>query len=270
MRGRGDPGAGEREAGGAKAGDGAIIVPAYARTAEIYDVMVGRYAFDMWKDNFEKLSHAYDIDISMVADVACGTGMVSRYLAERGAEVLACDISRQMLKAALKAMVCCENGKQIRFFRQDMRCLSLPRRVPLLICSTDALNHLLKEEDISKALSAFKAALAKGGHALFDMNTLWQLREGCDSETWCFEVEGKAMRWTSRWDERSATATLFMEYEGPGGQKEVEVHRERGYEGDFIAREALRSGFSGIDVYDAKGLENPSMHTRRLQFVAWA
>ncbi len=250
--------------------NGTGMAPAYTHTAEVYDAMVGTYAFDMWRENFERLKRIYNIDTSRVADIACGTGLASRYLAARGSEVWACDISQQMLRVALRAGDTGQHPDNIRFFRQDMTRLSLPRRVTLLICATDALNHLLREEDVSKALSAFRAALLKGGHALFDLNTLWQLREGCDEEEWNFKVEGRNMRWRSRWDEASETATLFMEFEGDKGQSLVEIHRERGYEAEFIAKEALRNGFKGIDAYDARGLAKPSHRTRRMQFVAWA
>ncbi|MDI6831853.1 MAG: class I SAM-dependent methyltransferase [Actinomycetota bacterium] len=259
-RARRDGGIGARGAGPWK---GARAVPPYSRTAALYDAMVGRFAFDMWRENFERLCRLFPIDASLTADVACGTGLAARYLAQRGAEVLACDIEPRMLRAASAG------HEGVRFFRQDMRRLCLPRRVTLLICATDALNHLLEEEDLSMTLGAFRDALVEGGHALFDLNTLWQLREGCDSETWCFEVEGNAMRWTSRWDEADAIATLWMECEGEDGGRVVEVHRERGYEEGFVVREALRRGFRGVEVYDARGLGRPSLRTRRLQFVAW-
>ena len=259
-----------RSPGGRVGGEAAMkageTVPAYSRTADIYDLLVGRYAFDMWRENFEKLCRVYPIDASLVADVACGTGLVSRYLALRGAEVLATDISVRMLKVAASAP---EAGR-VRYMRQDMRRLSLPRRVTLLICATDALNHLLLEEDLRLALTSFRAALRDGGYALFDLNTPWQLREGCDSETWCFEVEGYAMRWESRWDEEENTAMLVMECEGPEGDAFVEVHRERGYETGFVIEEALRCGFRGIEVHDARGLVRPTPRSRRIQFVAQA
>ena len=240
-------------------------VPAYSRTADIYDLMVGRYAFDMWRENFEKLCRIYPIDASLVADVACGTGKASRYLALRGAEVLATDISERMLKVAASAP---EAGR-VRYMRQDMRRLALPRRVTLLICATDALNHLLQEEDLRMALASFRAALVEGGHALFDLNTAWQLREGCDSEPWCFEMEGYTMRWRSRWDGEENIATLVMECESPEGDVFVEVHRERSYETGFVIEEALRCGFRGIETHDARGLARPTPRSRRIQFVVW-
>ncbi|NPV60947.1 MAG: class I SAM-dependent methyltransferase [Actinobacteria bacterium] len=243
-----------------------VTVPAYSRTADIYDLMVGRYAFDMWRENFEKLCRIYPIDASSVADIACGTGLASRYLALQGSEVVATDISARMLMVAASAP---EAGR-VRYMRQDMRRLALPRRVTLLICATDALNHLLLEEGFRLAMASFRAALTEGGHALFDLNTAWQLREGCDSEPWCFEMEGYTMRWVSRWDEERNIATLVMECEGPEGEVFVEVHRERGYDTGFVIEEALRCGFRGIEAHDARGLGRPTLRSRRIQFVAWA
>jgi len=157
------------------------------------------------------------------------------------------------------------------FLRQDMRYLDLPRRVDTLICASDSLNHLLREDDVRLALRSFYRALDDGGRALFDVNTEYQLREGADDEPWEFELDGMTVRWASSWDEENATATLRMFYgtagkHGAGGV--VEVHRERAYPGPWLEQELYRAGFSGVEVMDAAGLGKPGPRTRRLQIVA--
>jgi SAM-dependent methyltransferase len=243
-----------------------LVVPSYSTSAGIYDLMVGRFAFEHWKENFERLETTYGFDISVVADAACGTGLAAMYLAERGAWVFACDLSEHMLREAAEK----QSSIRICYTRQDMRYLQPPEKVTLLSCATDAMNHLLSEDDMRRALNSFRAALRPGGHAIFDMNTAWQLRQGSDTTAWEFEVSGQRMRWLSAWDEERMTSTLsmvFMGADGRGGDV-VEVHHERAYDAEWVLGELGDAGFHGAEVLDAAGLGKPSERTRRLLFVA--
>lgn len=242
------------------------IVPAYSLTAQLYDRMVGLYAFEQWRENFERLERRYPFDLSLCGDVACGTGMVSSYLAERGAEVIAFDISPQMLFSARRRI----STRGVKLARQDMRYLAPPSRLSLIVCATDSLNHLLSGMDIGRTFRAFLAALRPGGHAVFDMNTAWQLREGSDTQPWDFEVDGVSMRWVSEWDESEQTANLrliFPATKDAIGAAKVEVHRERAYPVAWLRDELRRAGFNRAEVLDAAGLGKIGDNTRRLQFI---
>jgi SAM-dependent methyltransferase len=240
--------------------------PAYSVSAAIYDLMVGRYAFEHWRENLERLELRYDLDLTCVADAACGTGLAAAYLAERGAEVFASDLSSHMLREAERTRT---NGR-VRFQRQDMRYLYPPHPVCLINCATDAMNHLLHESDVRRTLASFHAALLPGGYAIFDMNTAWQLREGSDTVPWEFEVCGRPMRWMSTWDEGRAISTLSITFLDENGHGEglVEIHRERAYDADWITGELREAGFNHVYVLDAAGLGKASERTRRLQFIA--
>jgi SAM-dependent methyltransferase len=242
------------------------VIPAYSLTALLYDQIIGRFVFEQWLENFERLEKRYRLDLSSCADVACGTGLASRYLANRKSEVFAFDRSREMLREAMER----SNGL-VRIQRQDMRYLLPPSKVSLLICASDSLNHLLNENDVISTIRAFFAALKPGGHAIFDMNTIWQLREGRDDKPWDFEVDKLPVRWLSKWNEKNLTATLrfiFPSIVNNRGETLEEIHRERAYSGDWILHELKKAGFQGVEVLDAAGLGKIGDHTRRFQFVA--
>ncbi len=245
---------------------GPLEVTTYSTSAGIYDLMVGRFAFEHWKENFERLEARYLFDLSRVADIACGTGLAAEYLARRGATVYAADLSEHMLREAARK----RPSVRIRYMRQDMRYLQPPRRVSLLNCATDAVNHLLSEADVKRAFRSFRAALQPGGHAVFDMNTAWQLREGSDNREWDFEVAGQRMLWMSDWDEAKMVSTLSIVFKmrGDKGEDLVEVHRERAYDPAWVLEELGRAGFGAAEVLDAAGLGKPSAQTRRLLFVS--
>ncbi len=231
--------------------------------------MVGEVLHRIWRENLERLERRYGLGLDLVADVACGTGLTTRYLAERGSRVLGVDGSEDMLKVAAARL---KGYKRVTLLRQDMRHLSLPSKVRTVICAGDSLNHLLRGEDLRRALFSFAAALEAGGALLFDMNTEYQLREGRDEEEWRFSLEEWDFRLKSDWEEGTATAVLTMHLErrtGEGTEQWVEVHRERAYPPDQVVSLLREAGFGRVDVWDAAGLGKPGAKTRRLQFVVF-
>lgn len=247
-----------------------IRVPAYRMTSLLYDSLVGVYAHQQWRENIERLEKRFALDLSRVADVACGTGLAAHYLAERGCEVLAVDISPDMLQVAARRLA---GRKNVLLMRQDMRYLQLPVKVSTLVCATDSLNHLLRERDVRQVLVSFRRALTRGGHLLLDMNTAWQLREGRDEDDWVFDVDEWRLRWRCEWDEERMTATVTMVLQSTrsgDAERWVEVHRERAYPLEWTAHCLREAGFRRVEVLDAAGLGKPGERTRRLQYVACA
>lgn len=242
--------------------------PPYRFSSVVYDRLVGEWAHQHWRENCERLIKRYHLDLSLVADVACGTGLNAAYLAEKGSEVYAVDISPAMLRVAARRL---RGYGKVTILLQDMRYLALPRRVGTLFCATDSLNHLLEEEDVILAVRSFYHNLRPGGHLVCDVNTAWQLREGADDVPWEFELDGWRVTWKSEWDERSLTAALGMRLrygEGVRAREIYETHRERAYDEEFITGTMMEAGFSAVEALDAAGLGKPGARTRRLLFVA--
>ncbi len=243
--------------------------PAYSRTAELYDRLIGEGLFQSWKENFERLRDIFTFDLRTCADIACGTGLAARYLAEQGARVFAVDLSPQMLAEAEKRT----RGLEVRLLRQDLRHLRLPERVSLVTCNADSLNHLLGEGDLRAALAAVKRNLRFGGHFMFDVNTPAQLAAQADSAVWRMREDNVRMYWKSSYDSESGIATLEMVHviESPGGNSCYrEVHRERGYGREEVEAAAGAAGYTVLYCWDAAGLGPVLEKTRRIQFLACA
>ena len=241
--------------------------PAYSRTAAIYDELVGEGLFEAWKENFQRLQAAFKLPLKVCADVACGTGMAARFLAECGARVYAVDISPQMLEEAERRT----RGLKVELLRQDLRQLALPEKVDLLTCNADSLNYLLEEGELLLSLARFRENLRPGGYAVFDVNTPYQLMGQEDGATWEMRLGDMRMYWRSRYDLGSGIATLEMRHveEGPDGELCYrEVHRERGYGKEDVESALREAGFSNAWCWDAAGLVPVSDGTRRLQFLA--
>ena len=99
-------------------------------------------------------------------DLACGAGRNAVYLAERGWDVAACDISLEGLRRA--QALARERGVQLRLFCQDLSTVRLPaEHFDLVICFFYLLRELFPQ---------IKATLRPGGLIVFKTYTTDQLR----------------------------------------------------------------------------------------------
>ena len=80
---------------------------AYEFLAGCYDAFTADVHYARWADYLEKHFARSRLPIRTVLDLACGTGSLTRVLAERGYEMIGADLSQEMLAQAA------ENGKQV-------------------------------------------------------------------------------------------------------------------------------------------------------------
>jgi hypothetical protein len=106
--------------------------------------------------------------------------------------------------------------------RADMR--ALPRSIGTfdwITCLDDALNHLLGDGDLVRALASMARRLRPGGLLTFDLNSLGAHREGF-AATWVVEEPGLFLCWEGRGcapdpgEPGSADISIFESADGPG------------------------------------------------------
>ncbi len=104
-------------------------------------------------------------------DVGCGSGEATMRLAYNRHDVIALDVSEQMLRVASEKFA--ERGLNIPVVRQSADSLSLPFKADFITAVCDVVNYLRRPEKF------FKAAhdnLAKGGILAFDISSEYKLR----------------------------------------------------------------------------------------------
>ena len=117
-----------------------------AAAAEFVDLLMSRYA------------------IRSAVDVACGTGLYAVALAKAGVDtVVGTDISTEMLQQARRHAR--DAGVAVKWVEAPMQKLTthLASKYDAVLCMGNSLPHLLNDDDLDAALSAFRASLTPGG-----------------------------------------------------------------------------------------------------------
>lgn len=73
---------------------------AYTGFAEVYDIFMDNVPYEEWGTYLCGLLEEYGIHDGIIADLGCGTGTMTEYLAEKGYDMIGIDASEEMLEIA--------------------------------------------------------------------------------------------------------------------------------------------------------------------------
>lgn len=110
-----------------------------------------------------------------VIDLGCGTGMSTRWLANRGYATTAVDQSAEMLDAASKALP--GAGLSLTWQQRDIRALDESIGQFDLALALDVLNELASLRELEQTFAAIMQVLDAGKLFIFDMHTIQGLTE---------------------------------------------------------------------------------------------
>ena len=205
---------------------------AYEFLAGCYDAFTADVHYARWADYLEKHFARSRLPIRTVLDLACGTGSLTRVLAERGYEMIGADLSQEMLAQAAEK---CRGAGPIEpiFLHQAMEELDLYGTIDACVCCLDSINYVTSPKKLARAFRRVHTFLMPGGLFLFDINTPQKLR-GLDGQMFLDESEDAYCVWRADWSERRRICTYGMDIFrlDPGGlwSRWEEVHEEYAYE----------------------------------------
>ena len=148
----------------------------YKDVAENYDryleVMYSEFdAHEGFQDFYLELAKKYGQ--GGVIDIACGTGAVLLYLAERGIEIDGTDLSEEMCKVATSKAVA--RKLDLNIFPADMTKFDSGRKYSLAIIARSGFMHLPSSKLQKEALLNIKDSLLPGGILTFNTFDPWPI-----------------------------------------------------------------------------------------------
>lgn len=242
---------------------------AYTGFARVYDLFMDNVPYAEWSQYLAGLLQEHGITDGLVLDLGCGTGKMTRLLAQAGYDMIGADNSEEMLQAAREA----DGGAQdILYLLQDMREFELYGTVRAVVSICDSINYILEEEELLQVSRLVNNYLDPGGIFIFDMNTLYKYRELLGETVICENRDEGSFIWENFYEEEGQTnqydLTFFIREEDMRYRKYEETHVQRGYGTQQVESLLRQAGLEVLAVYDAYTKDPVKEDSGRVCFVA--
>ncbi len=248
---------------------------AYTGFAQVYELFMDNVPYEAWSRFLVGLLKEYGIEEGIVLELGCGTGKMTRLLAQAGFDMIGVDNSQEMLQIARDSSFSADGQEKeadILYLLQDMREFELYGTVRAVVSICDSMNYILEEEELLQVFSLVNNYLDPGGIFIFDMNTLYKYREVLGETAICENREEGSFIWENFYDETEQInqydLTLFIQ-EGNGMYRRYqETHLQRGYEAETVRALLEQAGMEFIGMFDAYTKEPVKKTSERLYFIA--
>lgn len=220
--------------------------------AELYDRINGN-AYMPYADFLESAFEKSDIPVKEVLDLGCGAGGIAAILADRGFDMVALDISPEMLNLAREK----NYGKNTLLLCQDMREFELYGTVQAIYSSFDCLNYITDSEDLKEVFALVHNYLEPGGLFIFDVNTEYRYKNIYDGKSYVYEIGDDMAVWQNDFDEKTALCRfdidLFTAEEGNTYYRTCETQTQKYHSAEDILSAA--EGFALLEKSGGKGFD---------------
>lgn len=241
----------------------------YDAIASVYDRLNSDLDYEAWADFMERLFDRFlEKRPELVLDLACGTGRMTRTLADRGYDMIGVDGSAEMLAQAYS------EGGGILYLLQDMRELELYGTVGATVCCLDSINYLLEEKDVARVFSLVHNYLDPNGIFLFDVNSTYKFETVYGDNAYILEDDTAFCGWQNEYDKESGLCSFFLSVfsktEDGLYERNDEEQLERCYTREQLYESLMKCGFEIIGFYSDFNFSEPKENCERWYIVAKA
>ena len=245
----------------------------YESFARVYDLFMDNIPYEQWCEYLAGLLKEYGITDGLVLELGCGTGNITRLLADKGYDMIGVDNAPDMLEIAMEKKE--TEGQDILYLLQDMREFELYGTVKAVVSICDSMNYIIEEEDLLEVFRLVNNYLDPKGIFIFDMNTEYKYREILGENTIAENREDASFIWDNYYDEEEQIneydLALFIPEEIQGEtlyRKYEEVHCQRAYSMETVKNLLEQAGMEFVTVYDAFTHHAPQEDRERVYIIA--
>lgn len=267
----------------------------YGEFAYVYDEFMDNIPYEQWHEYLHGLLLKYGVENGIVVDLACGTGTMTKFLADDGYDMIGVDISYEMLEVAREkylmqdefsedenyedentdtATVDIDGTTEILFLNQDMRELDLYGTATAMVCVCDGMNYITDEEDLLKVFEKVKIFLDYGGVFIFDMKTRYFYENILGNRTIAENREDAGFIWENEFDKETdinrylLTIYSLVDDDNDLFERSQELHHQRAYDIETVKNCLEKAGLLCIEVYEAFSQKKAKTDSERIYFVA--
>lgn len=237
----------------------------YKELAVFYDSLMTDVPYQLWAQYLQSIFRRYNSTPETILDVACGTGNVSKALADLGYKVTGIDLSADMIQIAKS-----KNLPDIAFHNQGIAQLNLSSRFQAAVSLFDSINYVTDPSELALGMQKVYEHLEDNALFVFDVNTIYALENHFFDRACLSDNYNPKFVWTSEFNYADSICTVSMTFEATlNGEKVVfkEVHKQRGYSIDELSSIVVGAGFELLDVFKAYKFSKPTKRSDRVFFI---
>ena len=227
--------------------------------------------YEEWSRYLISLLKEYQVTDGTVVELGCGTGKMTRLLADAGYDMVGVDNSAEMLEIAGERQEE-EERNDILYLLQDMRELDLYSTVGTVISVCDSVNYILEEEELLQVFRLVNNYLYPGGVFIFDFNTVYKYREVIGNTTIAENREDCSFIWENYYDPEEEIneydLTIFVQEEEDIFRRFTETHLQRGYTAEQMRALLEQAGLNVLEIMDSDTGEAATATSERVYIVA--
>lgn len=234
--------------------------------AFLYDELMEGVPYREWVKYLHAILQKMESAPAAILDLCCGTGQVSRMLAEEGYHVTGVDISPGMISRAKEQAEAL--GLDVVYHVQDAAQLDLHGKFDLTLSLFDSLNYILEIEKLERCFEGVAKHLNKDGLFIFDMNTELALSVGMFNQSNKGSRSPVIYNWVSSYDPASGICKIEMDFLYRNSVEKHVVHYQKAYSIADVVAMLPSAGMLVVAVYDAYSFKRVNSKSDRVFFVA--
>ena len=239
----------------------------YGKFATIYDLLMRDVPYDAWADYVIKMLDG----CQTVLECACGTGEITYRLAKAGFDVIAADISDDMLRIATEKLRSMGGlSKRVHFIQMDMQRIVLHKPVDCVICCCDGVNYLTSDRAVQRFFNAAYSSLKPNGILLFDISSRYRLSTDLGCTTFFETGQDASYIWQNTYDDAAKLIKMeltFFKKQAALYERFDETHVQRAHSLKEIMSWLDKCGFDAT-AYDCFTQNPPMPNSERIQFFS--
>lgn len=232
----------------------------YLEMAAVYDMLMKDAPYQEWAEFARKRMTERGEKGSVVLDLGCGTGTITRLMADYGFRMIGIDNSESMLSIAQNRAM--EEGRSIQWMLQDIRHLQGFHQIDAAISFCDVINYITETDEVSQVFCQVNKALKMKGLFMFDVHSMGHIENDMQGSTFAEIYDDVSYVWLCDSGERTGEVfhdLTFFVREGEIYKRFDETHHQRTFEAGVYQELLQKNGFQLTAMYgdfsDQKGLQ---------------
>ncbi len=240
----------------------------YESFAQYYDKLNSNVDYKARGEYILSLFDKFGNPPKTLLDLACGTGTLLKFFAQKGMDLIGVDASPDMLSIARDRLF--EKYPSVLLLCQRMDELDLYGTVEGGISTLDSFNHLSSIDEIAAVFGRLKFFIESNGLFIFDMNTPYKHKNILGNNSFVLENEDVFCVWQNEYFDEQNRVDICLDFFTPNGDlwdRTEEEFSERAYEPEQILDAAKRNCFEPVAVYEDMSFNKPNEKSERIIYI---